>query len=408
MANKLNDKQIKALLKSGQPVKQSVGNGLYFRISSEGTGFWVMRYSIHKKRREITLGSYPSLSLSNANAEAVLLQAEVKKGRDPLAERARAKSVDIKTVDDLANDWLESCDKRLKHPGVPRRIYKKDIAPTIGQLSLDHVNPRDIRAVIAKIVSSNRPATANDALMYCKQLFRHGIKLDLITSNPADAFTLSDAGGVERSRSRTLSIDELNKVFCTFRENTDQFTRDNYLAVAILISLGVRKGELIAAQWVEFDLTQGLWDIPKERSKTEVGITIPLAPCVIEWLNELHIRSCGSEYVFPNRRASKRFSHMSPDTLNAATQKLFKEKKVPVEHFTIHDLRRTCRSLLASIGVAGHVAERCLNHKLKGVEGIYDRYDYLDERREALEKLACLVEPIVTPAANVVSFGKSA
>ncbi len=102
-----------------------------------------------------------------------------------------------------------------------------------------------------------------------------------------------------------------------------------------------------------------------------------------------------SEYVFPNRRASKRFGHISPDTVNAAIQKLFREKKMPIEHFTIHDLRRTCRNLMASQGGAGHVAERCLNHKIKGVEGIYDRYDYLDERREALESISTLLTPIL-------------
>ncbi len=63
-----------------------------------------------------------------------------------------------------------------------------------------------------------------------------------------------------------------------------------------------------------------------------------------------------------------------------------------IEHFAVHDLRRTCRSLLASLRVPSHIAERCLNHKLKGVEGIYDRYDYLDERKEALEKVTNLVK----------------
>ena len=75
-----------------------------------------------------------------------------------------------------------------------------------------------------------------------------------------------------------------------------------------------------------------------------------------------------------------------------------------LEHFTIHDLRRTCRSLLASIRIPSHVAERCLNHKLKGVEGIYNRHDYLDERREALEKLADILAPIVDSQPNVVPF----
>lgn len=127
-----------------------------------------------------------------------------------------------------------------------------------------------------------------------------------------------------------------------------------------------------------------------------MGLTLKMmAMFKVSWLKELEVRSYGSEFVFPNRRASKRFGHISLDTLNAAIQKLFREEKMQIPHFTVHDLRRTCRSLLASQGVAGHVAERCLNHKLKGVEGIYDRYDYLDERREALNNLTNLVAPFI-------------
>jgi integrase len=196
-------------------------------------------------------------------------------------------------------------------------------------------------------------------------------------------------------------------VFKVFHDTADQFTRDNYLAAALLLTLGIRKGELIAAKWSEFSGDGTLWDIPKERSKTDEAITIPLPPVAVGWLEELHMRACGSEYVFPSRRASKRRGYISDDTLNHALAKLFGQKVRPgdppanklgeagIEHFTVHDLRRTCRSLLAGAGVPGHVAERCLNHKLKGVEGIYDRYDYLDERREALQKIADLLTPII-------------
>jgi integrase len=66
-----------------------------------------------------------------------------------------------------------------------------------------------------------------------------------------------------------------------------------------------------------------------------------------------------------------------------------------VEHFTVHDLRRTCRSLLSKERVPRDIAERCLNHKLKGVEGVYDRYDYFDERKDALNIISELIEPII-------------
>ena len=162
--------------------------------------------------------------------------------------------------------------------------------------------------------------------------------------------------------------------------------------------LGVRKMELVAAKWSEFDSAKAIWNVPKDRSKTDVAITVPLPALALKYLKELYIRANGSDYLFPNRRAHKakqRFAHMSPDTINTALKKLFTQEKMLIEHFTIHDLRRTCRSLLASLKVPDHVAERCMNHKLKGVMATYNRYDYLDERREAFDQISLLLAPII-------------
>ncbi|MEN4873483.1 site-specific integrase [Kosakonia cowanii] len=241
-----------------------------------------------------------------------------------------------------------------------------------------------------------------------KQLFNHGIKLGLIQGNPATAFKVNDAGGVEKSRERTLSLEEVNHVFKVFREHSDSFSRDNYLACALLLLLAVRKSELTGAPWSEFNLEDKKRFLPKERNKSGVALVIPLPPHAIEILEELKVRAWDSPYVFPNRRISKN-QHMGKDTLNRAIAKLFgiepgRKKQPPdvmgnVEYFTVHDLRRTSRSLLASLSIPPHVAERCLNHKLKGVEGIYDRYDYLTERMYALNKLSKALKNITISSA---------
>ena len=189
-----------------------------------------------------------------------------------------------------------------------------------------------------------------------------------------------------------------------FKTHENIITRENYIAFTLLLVLGVRKGELIAAQWREFDFETLRWELPAERTKTGAKITIPIPELVVPLFKELKIRANGSEYIFPSRRASKRRMYISDDTLNHALAKLFgrkvDSKKQPypnilgqnrIQHFVVHDLRRTFRSLLAEVGIQPHIAERCLNHKIKGVEGIYDRYDYLEERREALNKLALKV-----------------
>lgn len=396
-------KQIQGFVK-GQPKRHPIGNGLYLVVRASATPYWMLRYVFHGKRKEMTLGHYPDMSLANAKAEAAIKKLLVKEGSDPLVERGRAKEKVIKLVDDLFNDWYETdLSKRLKYPNIPKRVYEKDISPSIGRMLMEEVNARDVRAIISKIAES-RPTIANDALMYMKQLFRHGIKLDLIANNPASAFSVSDAGGVEKSKDRALSLEEIEFTFAKFREHSTQFTRDNYLACALLITLGVRKGELCCAEWSEFDLEKALWHLPEGRSKTGAPITIPLPSQVLEWLQELKVRSCGSPYVFPSRRTSKR-PHMGNDTVNRAIAKMFgiePGRKTPppnlmgdMKCFSPHDLRRTFRSLAASLRIPGHVAERCLNHKLKGVEGIYDRHDYLEERKDAHQTVADLLTPLI-------------
>lgn len=97
----------------------------------------------------------------------------------------------------------------------------------------------------------------------------------------------------------------------------------------------------------------------------------------------------GSEYVFPKRRRDprQRALHVGIDTLNAAVASV----EHGVMHFTLHDLRRTMRTHLAMLGVRSEVAERCVGHKLRGVEGTYNTHDYLSERRAALQKWAAVL-----------------
>lgn len=402
---KLTSKEVATKAKSS-PGRFADGGGLYFVVPKSGVPYWMLRYTLRSKRKEMTLGKLQDLSLAEARAEAAIKMKQIREGFDPIVAKKRAKQESIQTMDDLFNDWHLGNVKRLKNPYPIFRIYTREIAPTIGDMPPSTVSARDIRHIIKRIAESNRPSIANNALMYCKQLLNHAVKLDLTSGNPALAFNVNDAGGVIKSKERALSWDELEFIFKKFRENLSSFTRDNYLACTLLLLLGVRKSELIEMPWSELDLDQQIWCLPEERSKTGVGMDIPLPDLALECFKELQVRSCGSEFVFPSRGRSKK-PHMSHTTLNRAIAKLFgsdpgkvnqpENQMGDMEYFTVHDLRRTCRSLLASLGVPGHIAERCLNHKLQGVEGIYNRYDYFEERKEALELLADRLKPVVKP-----------
>lgn len=392
----LNDQRVRGLIKQRRVGRHAAGNGLYLRVTTEGTGFWVFRYSLQGKRREITLGRYPEVSLADATSQSLQLKTGVRAGTDPLAERKRPAAAQLHTVDDLARDWLATISRKISHPEIPQRIYQKEIAPHIGELPMVRVKALDIRSILERVAASGRPTIANDTLMYLKQLFRHAQKLHLIEQSPAAPFTNDDAGGSERSRKRVLSWSELEKLFAAIGSHIGQFGRDNHLAVALLLMLGVRKNELLAAAWHEIDVAAGEWRLIAERTKTSKPLRIPLPEQAVTLLRELRYRAGTSDYLFPRRRATKRSrqAHVSPSTLNAAIGTLL-EQTPDLEHFTVHDLRRTFRSLLAELKVPAHIAERCMNHGLRGIEGVYDHYDYWDERKDALQRLANHLWPLM-------------
>ena len=172
--------------------------------------------------------------------------------------------------------------------------------------------------------------------------------------------------------------------------------------------LGVRKSELIQAPWHEFDLDNAVWHLPKERTKKNFrAIKIPLPPLAVEWLRELKVRSHGSNYVFPARRKSTR-PYMGPDTINSAINSLFgidQSKKVQppnrmgnLEHFRVHDLRRTFRSIAAGMKFQDDHLERCLNHQISKLDEIYNKHDFFEERKEihqaVSKKLYTLLKPV--------------
>src|SRR5690606_8755324 len=134
--------------------------------------------------------------------------------------------------------------------------------------------------------------------------FHHGIKLIDMQFNPSSDFTPRDAGGEEAPANQPMSESEIKKFFEVLGSIPARFSRENYLACALLIGTCTRKMELLAAPWHEFDLESQIWHLPAERTKKRRAIDIPLSEPVLDWLQELKMRGCGSEWVFPARRAT--------------------------------------------------------------------------------------------------------
>jgi integrase len=397
----------------GEPVLLSDGDGLYLRKQTRDGASWTLRYHFVGKEHWITLGNYPDMSLAQARIEARQARVLLDKQQNPLHVRRAALAEERQkgSFKALCEDWYcaEVQARGLKHPAVPRRYLDKYLLPKLGRFPASDVTPSDVARLLDD-VKVRAPTAANDLLRFIRRIFAFGVRRRLVPSNPAADFSPRlDAGGTERPRRRALSSDELVQLFEKIRA-TPNFGDDNLLAIKLLLALCVRKGELLAARWAEFDLDGGthagaIWHLPGSRTKTGESIDIPLAPVVVEWLSTLRTLSAGSDYIFPKRRRDprERVPHVGIDTLNVALQRV----KDGLAHFTLHDLRRTARTHLAALGVRREVAERCLGHKLRGVEGTYDRHDYFKERRAALAQWTKLLQEAERGESKVTPIRRS-
>ena len=409
----LTDLQIRNWIKAGERFEQrGDGDGLYLSYrESFAVPAWRFRYRLAGRQRIMGLGSYADLSLADARKTAKELRARVALGYDPAAEKQERKREAVakieaeknaKTVGDVADEYFERMILgRWKHPNIVRSRIERDIKPSIGKLAVEDVKPAHIDAMLQAIVKRGAPTVSNDVLRWTRRMFDFAVKRHLVQYNPAAAFTLADAGGQEEARTRWLTREELARLFQGMRD-AKGFSIENYLSVKLLLLLAVRKQELVGARIAEFDLDNAVWSLPAERTKTGAPIDIPLSKPAMEALRKLVELACGDDYLLPARKRQERMlPHIHENTLNVALSKV-KPLLTGMENFTIHDMRRTARTHLAALGVEPHIAEHCLNHKIDGVEGIYNRHAYFNERREALAKWAAVVEACETPGSNVV------
>lgn len=406
-ANRLTDVVVKRLLARRQPGMHPDGHGLYLRIRQGGGASWTFRYRLHGRDRWMDIGNPTDTTLAAARRAARAQRIRVDGGNDPIADRRTADDQARRrgTFAKLAEEWFSAeVGTHRKHPEAVRRALDKYLLPQLGRVPAEDIRPAECARLLDG-VRHRYPTTANDLLRHLKAIYAFGIRRHRVEVSPVATFDAKkDAGGKERSRTRALSRSELVRLYAALRAEPT-FGRDNLLLVRLLLALCVRKGELAAARWEEFDLDGAtddgpVWHLPAQRSKTGMGQDIPLSPVVVGWLLTAHEFAAGSDWVFPARRSDKRSRspHIGADTLNAALGRV----KHGLEPFTVHDFRRTARTQLAELAVAPHVAELCLNHKPRGVEAVYNRHTYFAERRAALTVWADLLVQIEAGQPTVV------
>jgi len=391
--HRLDDIQIRHWVQKGTPVAKSDGDGLTFTLSSSGTATWVLRYSMPGgKRRELTIGNYPDISLMNARRIARDERASIDRGEDP-AGLKRAAKMEFKlswTVRALIADFKEK--KLTTNSLAEGTIYHRKwdlenvIQPQLGSMHVDKVEPAHIVHVIE---SAERSWTVSKRLLTsCKMLFAHACGKKLIYSNPAAGIDITALlGSRPPVRKRVMLSEQELRILL---KNIDDIGIENALAFCILLATCMRSIELTKARWKDVDLEKGTRWVPDSVVKTRAGFRVPLTPTVVGWFKRLKGLAGNSEWVLPSRVGSRRRRrgddvHVGSTTLWAAITRAFKRGDIEARRFTPHDTRSTAKGHMRNLGVSREISEIALNHVLQGMEAIYDVREEIPERRVALE-----------------------
>lgn len=318
-----------------------------------------------------------------------------------------------KVADEFYEDDIRTNRKR---PEQARRILDKDILPVIGARSLLSITTLDCRDVVRRTVDRGAATHAGRVLSLLKQLFNWAQSNGFTDRNPAAPLRPRHLGVVENVCDRCLDTKEIALFWAALddalnanRPEAHKLRPATAAALKLLLLTGVRTGELLKAQWKNVDLGGATWTIPvadqkltKEQERRAKPFMVPLSPTAVALFQELRAIADAVQAARQDDEEEEALElpwvmtspdsadgHYTDKSLTKAMSRLFKPPislELPGGEATPHDLRRTMRTHLGKLRVPLHVVERCLNHSLGRIVQTYDVGDYLDERREALEK----------------------
>jgi integrase len=362
--------------------------GLALRISYGGGKSWVFFYRIRGRLRRMTLGTYPALGLAEAREAWREARREAQSGRDPSrAGKGEKPSSDFKSV---AAQWILRDQAKNKSRALVARMIDLNVLPAWEHRQIGEIGRRDVLDVIDAIVDRGAPITARKVHAHLHRLFRWAVGRGIVESNP-----LADLPkpGAETTRDRVLSDEELLAVWNAAGEIAWQFG----CAVRLLILTGARREEIGQLRWSEVKAADIELDGP--RTKNGKPHDIPLstpARAIIKALPRIK----DSAFVFT-------IDGLKPIS-GWPRAKARIDELAGIAPWRIHDLRRTTATGLQKLKTPLQVTEAILGHTAgsrAGVVGIYQRHDYADEKRAALETWGRFVMSLLDKlASNVVEI----
>jgi integrase len=360
--------------------------GLYLVVQPSGAKSWAIRYRANGRPRKFTLGSFPKIELGEARDLAREHMRAISKGADPAAEKRAAKAA--QAAPDLPTTMGDLCDlyvkrhlkKNVRRWQAAEREIERHIRPRLGDKPLAELKRAHIRQLLAEIVEVY-PVQANRTLSRIRAIMNWALGEDLIEADPTAGIKRPTK---ETPADRILSDDELRAVWTA----TDRLGHPAQPFMRILMLTGQRRDDVRLMHWDEINLPERTWIIPANRYKARRPHLVPLTEQAAAILEVMPFREAGG-YVFSTDGGGRPYS-------NVQKPKAAIDKASKVTGWTLHDVRRTVRTGLSRLGVRPDIAERVIGHAVGGRLGqTYDVYEYVDEKRRALEAWAAHLARVV-------------
>jgi integrase len=370
--------------------------GLALRVTDEGSRSWSQQYRLNGKQSRVTHGAFPAMRVKGALAAYRHVCEQLAAGTDPRgakqAAREAAAAEALSTVAAAVNRWLDQ-EVSQRRPATQhewRRIMEKDILPRWGKRPLASITKRDALALLDELVARGAPVQANRVLMRLRRFFAWCLERDLLTASPVATVEPPTA---ETARDRVLDDTEI----AAFWRASDNLGFPFGPMFQLLLLCGQRLNEAGGMCWDELKLGDKAWTIGRQRYKSDREHDVALSDAAVELLKALS-RLDGAKHVFTTTGKTPA-SGFSRATGNVRQDMAAAFGKEPAP-WTLHDLRRTAATGMARLGFSPHVVDKVLGHTsgtIRGVAGIYNRFAYADECRDALEGWSRFVMLVLDP-----------
>jgi integrase len=358
--------------------------GFGLKITPKGRKVFIVLYrtgGAGSKLRKFTIGPYGRVTLHQARVAAQKVFAARLEGRDPAAERREARRrLVTDRVEDLLETYIEQRVAQNRSAGEIARLLRREMGKPWAGKSIHEISKRDVVELIEEIVQRGAPGAANKTLKSIKTFLRWSVGRAVLDQSPAEGVPMP---AKEVTRDRVLADEELARVILAARKISGPYGG----IVELLALTGQRREEVARLSRQEVDFASRVWTIPKSRTKNGKAHVVHLSPQSMAVLD----RAGGPGPLMFCLLGTKPFQAFG-------RAKRVLDQLSGVTGWRLHDLRRTCVSGMARLGVAPHIADKILNHQvgtISGVAAVYQRHEFLAERKAALDLWGAHVAEII-------------